>query len=396
MKNKAFFDYCQSLEDKNITDLALNQHLINDKFDKIAVLNQVQGLQIAKNKLPSWYKNKNILYPVKLSLEQCSSEETAKYKASIIKGQLNSFIDLTGGFGVDTAFIAKKIKQSTYVERNEALCQLAEHNFKALNLNTKVICDNTYEFLSKNSESYDLIYLDPARRDEIGKKVISITDCSPNILEIQHQLLSISDDIMVKYSPMLDIHKAINEVDNIYEIHIISLNNECKELVLRIKKNKESAPIKICCINIKSEGSEYFDFSLEEETSTPLKLTPNIKTYIYEPNSSIMKSGAFKSISTKYNVGKLHKNTHLYTSEEFIKDFPGRIFSVNKISSLNKKDLKNNLTTISQANVLTRNFPLKAEELKNKLKLKDGGENYIIGTTNNEEKRILLICERIK
>lgn len=396
MKNKAFFDYCQSLEDKKITDLALNQHIISDEFDKIDVLNQVQGLQIAKAKLPSWYQNKHILYPVKLSLEQCSSEETAKYKASLIKKQLNSFIDLTGGFGVDTAFITERSKQSTYVETNEALCQLAEHNFKALNLNITVVCKNTYDFLSQETKSYNLIYLDPARRDNIGQKVISIADCSPNLLEIQDKLLTIADELLVKYSPMLDIRKAIKEVNHIYEIHIVSLNNECKELLLRMSKGSNNEPIRIYCTNITNKENESFDFSLDEEINAPLKLTPNIETYIYEPNSSIMKAGAFKSITLHYNIYKLNKNTHLYTSPELIKDFPGRIFSVNKISTLYKKDLKSSLKEITQANVLTRNFPLKAEELKNKLKLKDGGENYIIGTTDKQEKKILLLCERIK
>lgn len=384
--------FCQEYEHADIHSLALQA----SKFPHIdfqLALQQLKGLQVAKVKLPTWYKHKDIAYPIQLSLEQCSSEETALYKQSLCK-KGNLLVDLTGGLGVDTSFLSTSFDKAIYVEQQEALCDLTQHNFHILGFNhIDVRNAEAIEFL-KDLVAVDLIYIDPARRDLKGKKTVLIEDCTPNLIEIQDMLDTKASQTMIKLSPMLDISLALKSLTHISQVHVVSVHNECKELLFIKDRNSTNFGPSIHCVNL-TNTTDTFVFTKEEEDSAEVNYATKQEQYLYEPNTSLMKAGAYKIICSKYGLKKLHPSSHLYTSNHIIEDFPGRTFRVNIVSSLNKKNLKRDLADITQANVATRNFPLKAEVLKKRLKIKDGGDCYIFGTTNFSNERIILICDKI-
>lgn len=391
--SKELFQFCKEHENDDVHKLAL-QAKKHPEIDITQALQQIKGLQIAKHKIPSWYKCEEIIYPVHLSLEQCSSEETALYKQQIsIKG--GQMVDLTGGLGVDTSFLSYNFEMTNYVEQQECLTQLAAHNFQALDLadKIKVINQDSVEYLQQ-MQSVDFIYIDPARRDIKGRKTALIEDCTPNLLEIQQLLDAKAKQVMIKLSPMLDISLALQSLTNISEVHIVSVDNECKELLF-IKNNEVAVnePL-IYCVNLGSE-KEFFTFTKSEEENASVNLTSIFEKYLYEPNASLMKAGAYKVLCEKYPIKKLHSSSHLYISDTLISSFPGRKFEILKLSSLNKKDVKRDFADLSQANVATRNFPLKAEELKRRLNLKDGGDTYIFGSTLADNQKVIFICKKI-
>lgn len=392
--------------DKNTKDF-IETHLLDDirklalKSDKYPNINmpfalqQISGKQKAKTKLPSWYKQTDILYPDHLAMEQCSSELTALYKVSLLdKG--NTFADLTGGFGIDFSFIAPKFEKSIYIEKQTELANIAKHNFKILQLQKSVIIeDDSIQFLSNYDQSIDTIFIDPARRNLSGKKTVLIKDCTPDLKQIDLLLNKKAKTTMIKLSPMLDITQACNIITNISDIHIISVNNECKELLFIKKTKKESITI-IHCVNILSnKKKQIFNFTKDEENALQISYTSDIKKYLYEPNSAILKAGAYKSIANRFNIQKLNSNSHLYTSDSEIKDFPGRKFVVEKEIQPNKNEVKIMLKNITQANITTRNYPITAQELKKKLKLKDGGNHYLFATTLSNEKKVLILCQKL-
>ena len=337
----------------------------------------------------SYYENIEVLYPLQLSLEQSSSELTARYKSSLCSGE--TLIDLTGGFGVDCFFISKQFNKSIYVEKNIDLCKLARHNFVKLNNQQIEVVNSMTEDFIPTIKSADWIYIDPARRNKAGNKVVLLSDCEPDISKLSTILLEKSDNIMVKLSPMIDISSVINELNNVTEVHVISVENECKEVLLILQKQSVEN-IKIKAVNLmKDKEGQFFEFNINDEKKANSIIASNIESYLYEPNASIMKSGAFKMICYDFEIKKLHKHTHLYTSNRLISDFPGRIFRISKIWENQKEEAKR----VTQANISTRNYPLKAEDLKKKLKIKNGGNIYLFACTIHNEKKVILECKKV-
>lgn len=376
-------------ENDNIRELALQSGRY-PHLDMPFILQQIAGRQIAQKKIPSWYQQKKIIYPQHLSLEQCSSEQTAIYKAELCSG--DTFVDLTGGLGVDFYTISQKFKRSTYVEQNEDLIKIAQHNFSILPHSgaINVECGNSVDFLEA-MPIVDQIYIDPARRSEAGRKTVLIEDCTPDIVKIQSLLDSKAKNVMIKLSPMLDISLALQSLSNISSVHIISVDNECKELLF-IKNSDNKEEIAFHCVNISTNSSKS-TFSFTKNDSKETDYTNSVLNYLYEPNASIMKAGAFQYLSNRFNLKKLHTNSHLFTSETLINDFPGRIFKVNQQLGFNKKSLKE-LQSIKSANLTVRNFPSTVAELRKKLKLQEGGNTYLFATTLANNNKVLLICEK--
>jgi len=368
---------------------ALKLHFRSDsEIDVDLAIRQIAGRQKIKSKVPLFYKTEDILYPSQLSLEQSSSESTARYKSTLCKG--NSLVDLTGGFGVDCCFISEHFQEVTYVERQEELCDLALHNFKVLNKeHIRVVHSETEKYLDIMGH-VDWIFIDPARRSTNGKKVVLLSDCEPDVSTLSTLLLEKAGHVMIKLSPMMDITAAINELPNTAEVHIISVDNDCKEVLLILEQtvivNK-----KVKTINItKKEEFQEFEYELSEESKAEVHFTSKIDRYLYEPNASVMKSGAFKLTGSYFNLHKLHANTHLYTSNELILEFPGRVFEVTFLWGNTKKELKELVLKIPKANITVRNYPASVEELRKKLRIREGGDVYLFACTLNDERKVLI------
>jgi len=392
--NTATRDFIEKHLKDDVRQLALQK--FPDDVDNILVLNQIEARQLLSKKVPSWASNPDLLFPKHLSIEQCSSELTAKYKASIISGG-DIFVDLTGGLGIDSYFLSEKFKTSYYIENQKELCDLAEHNFGVLGRKITVVNSDAETFLSKNHD-FDLIFIDPARRDIYNRKMVSLHDCSPDVIDLQNILLKNAKNVLIKVSPMLDISLITNELQNILEIHIVSVKNECKEILIKIEPGFERE-IKYFCVNFIGndlKSVQFFEFSENLESSESSKFAPTIKRYLYEPNASLMKSGAFKLISQRFGIEKLHVNSHLYTSENLVSDFPGRIFEVVGFAPFNKKIKKELLKDITEASVATRNFPLSANDLRKNLNLKESDKNYVFGTTLIGEKKVVILAKKYK
>ncbi|MBO2523451.1 MAG: SAM-dependent methyltransferase [Bacteroidetes bacterium] len=416
--NTATRDFIEKHLKDDVRQLALQK--FPDDVDKILVLNQIEARQLLSKKVPSWASNPDLLFPKHLSIEQCSSELTAKYKASIIEGG-DTFVDLTGGLGIDSYFLSEKFKTSYYVENQKELCDLAEHNFAVLGRKITVVDSDAESFLRDKAclipTGYDnqttrwdnacvVLYLDPARRDIYNRKMVSLHDCSPDvvsIVETRGRASQHGGTMLIKLSPMLDISMITNELQNISEIHIVSVKNECKEVLVKIEPGFYGE-IKYFCVDFHPVGTRHalslrdetnFQFVESGEKSAIPTFSSNIKKYLYEPNSSLMKSGAFKLISQRFAIEKLHVNSHLYTSDNLISDFPGRIFEVVGFAPFNKKVKKELLSDITEASVATRNFPLSANELRKSLNLKESDKNYVFGTTLIGEKKVVILCKKI-
>ena len=381
--------YIRAHRDDDVRHLALSdQKRLGDSLNY--ALNQISGWQKAKEKIPSWSEIDDLVYPPHLSMEQCSSEQTAAYKATLVRGE--SFTDLTGGFGVDFAFIARNFKQATMVERNAELCEIAVHNLPLLGLpDAKVVNGDGMDHL-RQMEPVDVIFIDPARRDQQGRKTVSIADCEPNLLEVLETLRARTKKILIKYSPMLDITLAIKELEGVESVHVVSVENECKELLFLLSEKTAGSPL-FHCVNLSKRGETRYTFTMEEERNATIRQAGSIGKYLYEPYSSLLKAGAYKSLCTHFPVEKLAVSSHLYTSDEPINDFPGRAFRVVDTFTLNKKEVKEHLGNVKKANIAVRNFPLSANELRNRLKIKEGGDIYLFATTHME-KRLVIMCEK--
>lgn len=357
------------------------------------VVQQIAGWQVARTKVPSWAEVEGLHYPRHLSLEQCSSEQTARYKASLLSPG-DTFVDLTGGFGVDFFFMSQPFQRRVYVEQQQELCDIARHNFDLLNHPCTVVCGSATEYLQQMPHA-SAIYIDPARRDAHGARTYSISDCTPNVLELQELLVKKADRVIIKLSPMLDWHKAASDLQHISAIHIVSVQNECKELLLVLADGAMSeAPV--VCINLLADGThqrfEYNPATNAQSANVNAKVNA---IYLYEPNASIMKAGCFDEIGNFYQICKLSANSHLYVSDHEVKDFPGRRFQILSIPSMNKRELKEALRDIDRANITVRNFPMSAEALRKRLRLKDGGDLYIFATTVGDGSHQLFICRKI-
>ena len=455
--NQATQDFIRQHQDDDVRQLAF----LASKYPEVDMpfaLDQIRGRKMARVKLPRWASLEGIIYPPHISMEQCSSESTALYKAELAARLLGlpasssgtemkaeneiEFVDLTGGFGVDFSYIAARLGvKSMYVERQAHLCEAAKENFERLGLKNAIVKNGDgieilHSFLPKKDDAasaddslgitYDqplsllktklglkLIFIDPARRDDAGNKVVSLKDCTPDVTVLQEEMLSKADYVIIKLSPMLDWHRAISELSHVREVHIISVNNECKELLLVLSARnmgemeassadgevKHAGNLRIYCVN---DAQSFVCDELDMESS-PVRIAPPVLEeiqYLYEPNASLMKAGCFGVLSDRYDARMLSKNSHLFVSQAPIEAFPGRSFRIIAISSFNKKELKRHLSGITKANIATRNFPLSVAELRKRLKLKDGGETYIFATTLSDESHVLVItekaCQKIK
>uniref|UniRef100_UPI003FEFC427 class I SAM-dependent methyltransferase n=1 Tax=Segatella copri TaxID=165179 RepID=UPI003FEFC427 len=437
MMNQATQDFIRQHQDDDVRQLAF----LGSKYPEVDMpfaLDQIRGRKMARVKLPRWASLEGIIYPPHISMEQCSSESTALYKAELAARLLGlpasssgtemkteneiEFVDLTGGFGVDFSYIAARLGvKSMYVERQAHLCEAAKENFERLGLKNAIVKNGDgievlHSFLPKKDDAasaddslgiiYDqplsllktklglkLIFIDPARRDDAGNKVVSLKDCTPDVTVLQEEMLSKADYVIIKLSPMLDWHRAISELSHVREVHIISVNNECKELLLVLSARNMGENLRIYCIN---DAQSFVCEESDMETSS-VKIAPSTleeMQYLYEPNASLMKAGCFGILSDRYDARMLSKNSHLFVSQAPIEAFPGRSFRIIAVSSFNKKELKRHLSGITKANIATRNFPLSVAELRKRLKLKDGGETYIFATTLSDESHVLMITEK--
>lgn len=492
--NQATLDFIRQHQDDDVRQLAF----LGSKYPEVDMpfaLDQIRGRKMARVKLPRWASIDGIIYPPHISMEQCSSEQTALYKAELAarllglspsssengeekekesenasnlhlseicefagKGAVDSefakneatckkqqilteskenvneikeephegdfseetgFVDLTGGFGVDFSYIASRLGvKSMYVERQAHLCEAAKENFGRLGLKNAIVKNGDgievlHSFASKKDDAASeslgitedqsqsllkaklglkLIFIDPARRDDAGNKVVSLKDCTPDVTLLQEEMLSKADYVIIKLSPMLDWHRAVSELNCVQEVHIISVNNECKELLL-VLSARNMGNLRIYCVN----DAQSFVCEESDMESSSVKIAPftlEEMQYLYEPNASLMKAGCFSVLSERYGARMLSKNSHLFVSREPIAVFPGRSFRIIAISSFNKKELKRHLSGITKANIATRNFPLSVAELRKRLKLKDGGETYIFATTLSDESHVLVITEK--
>ena len=435
--NQATQDFIRQHQDDDVRQLAF----LGSKYPEVDMpfaLDQIRGRKMARVKLPRWASLEGIIYPPHISMEQCSSESTALYKAELAARLLDlpasssgiemkaeneiEFVDLTGGFGVDFSYIAARLGvKSMYVERQAHLCEAAKENFERLGLKNAIVKNGdgievlhsfhpkkkdaasdddslgiTYDqprSLLKTNPGLKIIFIDPARRDDAGNKVVSLKDCTPDVTILQEEMLLKADYVIIKLSPMLDWHRAVSELSHVREVHIISVNNECKELLLVLSARNMGGNLRIYCIN---DAQSFVCDELDMESSS-VKIAPSTledMQYLYEPNASLMKAGCFGVLSERYDARMLSKNSHLFVSQAPIEAFPGRSFRIIAVSSFNKKELKRHLSGITKANIATRNFPLSVAELRKRLKLKDGGETYIFATTLSDESHVLVITNK--
>ena len=392
--NQVTIDFIREHAEADVRQLAL-QGTKNPEVNLTFALEQIAGRQKAKTKLPTWAAIDGIVYPPHLSMEQCSSEQTARYKANIAgKGAL--MVDLTAGYGVDMAFVSPNYRRAIHVEQQASLCAISSENFKLLGLNhIEVVCADGVDYLHQLDHA-DLIFLDPARRDDHGARTYGIADCTPNVLELRDELLQKADRVMLKLSPMLDWRKAVEDLGNVNEVHIVSVDNECKELLLILSKEKK--PLKLFCVNnnqvFEGDQGDWLNERSIAEIRVPVPMSS--QAYLFEPNASIMKAGCFALLEQRFKVAQLDKNSHLFVSDNDISDFPGRRFIIEKTTSMNKRELKAALAGIDKANITVRNFPMSVAELRKRLKLKEGGDLYLFATTIAGHQHQLFLCRKIE
>ena len=416
----------------NPRDLALQARRYPD-VDMPYALNQIQGWQTARQKLPSWAACDGVVYPPHLNMEQCSSEPTARYKQQVVRqwltrlgagqgGAATSMADLTGGFGVDFSFTSRCFASATYVERNAALCDVVRGNLPCLGIaNALVMCAEAEDCLATMPQQ-TMLFLDPARRDEHGAKTVLIADCTPDVCHLLPLLMSKARFVMLKLSPMLDWHKAIVDLQGtVREVHIVSVGGECKELLLVLSApdgaassadmpcNGVEAGVRVCCVDIMAKADAEGEYKRSEfcytiggaadNSPTPNPLNPQPSTlnsqFLLEPNASIMKAGCFAELGKAYGIRAISSNSHLFLSADRVEDFPGREFVVEAVTTLNKRQLKQTLGSLQQANISVRNFPMSVAELRKRLKLRDGGDTYIFATTTREGERVLIVGHKV-
>lgn len=373
----------------DIAQLAFKKVLVKG-LDNRFVLEQLYGKQKARIKLPFLFEQSTILYPVKVSVEQSTSQLVAQWKSNLVQGE--KMLDMTGGFGIDSYHFAQKVQQLTYIEQQTPLFKIVQHNFQQLAVdNITVHNTNAVDFLSMTTEQFDWIYLDPARRDEAGNRKIGLLGYTPNMIEIKDLLLTKTKNILLKTSPMLDIQQAIQQLQSVTKIYVVGLQNEVKELLF-VLSSQVTPTIKFHCVNLSKDGTTHTyipNTSLEEKVSYHLP-----KTYLYEPNATILKAGLFREVALDFGLDKLHSNTHLYTSDTIHPNFPGRIFSCEVVVAYQAKQLRKYLTN-QQANITTRNFPYTVAQMRKKLKLSEGGDQYLFGATLMDGGLKILVCRKV-
>ncbi len=355
------------------------------------VVQQIACRKQIQDKLPSWYANDLLIFPAKIATEQCSSELTGIYKQRLVKSS-DHICDLTGGLGIDSYFFSQKAKKVTYIEQYEPFYHVARENFVSLNAINVDLLNGDATVLFAQVDDVDVFYIDPARRGNGNKRLYALQDCEPDLTELLPSLIKKSNKIIAKLSPMADISQTLRLLSNTTEIHILSVKNECKELIFVMENKKPVEEPQIYCCNIISSSiEECFSFRLTEERTMEIYHSDSIGTYLYEPNASVLKGGAFKSVS-RLGVSKLHVNSHLYTSDHLIENFPGRTFMIEDVLPFNNKLCKTLHHTIPQANITTRNFPLKVHALRDRLNISEGGDIYLFATTIKNNERVLIKC----
>ncbi|MEP2448255.1 MAG: RsmD family RNA methyltransferase [Balneola sp.] len=393
MKNKFSEESIDFIKD-HINDDPAEIMLQSRKFPELPmrdIVVQIASRQKAKDKLPEWFGNYELILPPKQNLEQASSEITAKFKARFVEG--DSLVDLTGGTGVDTCYLSRKMGSTVYVEPSEELCAVSKHNFEVLGANIEVQNSTAEDILNHNLVQSDWIFIDPSRRDDAENRVYALEDCAPNVIELEEQLLNSAKKVLIKASPMLDIKKTLQQFSSCYKVQIVAVDNEVKELLLYLRKdNDEEADIEAWNISDKRE-EEQFSFKYSQEESCGFDIDGPQK-YLYEPNAALMKAGAYKLSASKFGVKKLHPNTHLYTSDEFIETFPGKKLVIKEVLSSTKKEIKKRVKN-GTVNVIVRNYPMGANEIKKKFGLKDGGEEFMIFCETEAVGLRAIWCERV-
>lgn len=441
------WDFIRKHAQDDVRKLALKRPT-NPNVDLKEALVQIEGYQTARKKLPLWAENPQLVYPPRISMEQCSSETTALYKQQVVRRLLQglsgplSMADMTGGFGIDFSYLAPLFDRAYYIEQQEILCRIAQHNLKVLGLEQAEVLHGDGVERMPEQAPLTLVFIDPARRDQQGKKTVALSDCTPDLSAIQERIRSCSRFCMAKLSPMLDIHLALQELKGVSEVHVVSVDNECKELLLILASGetenttgivtagkrqetdcnlasktdkteevaankledastssnseqsnvKKPAETRIFCVNLQKGEQQTFEYTAQEEASAEAVYTDQPGAYLYEPNTSLLKAGAYKCLCARFGVRKLHPNSHLYTSDTLCADFPGRRFRVTGSRTFSKQDLKQIARDIPQANITIRNFPSTVQELRKKLKIKEGGDRYLFATTLKNEQHIILEC----
>lgn len=441
------WDFIRKHAQDDVRKLALKRPT-SPNVDLKEALVQIEGYQTARKKLPLWAENPQLVYPPRISMEQCSSETTALYKQQVVRRLLQglsgplSMADMTGGFGIDFSYLAPLFDRAYYIEQQEILCRIAQHNLKVLELKQAEVLHGDGVERMPEQAPLTLVFIDPARRDQQGKKTVALSDCTPDLSAIQERIRSCSRFCMAKLSPMLDIHQALQELKGVSEVHVVSVDNECKELLLILASGetenttgfataekrqetdgnlasetdkteeavanklenastssiseqsnvKKPAETRIFCVNLQKGEQQTFEYTAQEEASAEAVYTDQLGAYLYEPNTSLLKAGAYKCLCARFGVRKLHPNSHLYTSDTLCADFPGRRFRVTGSRTFSKQDLKQIARDIPQANITIRNFPSTVQELRKKLKIKEGGDRYLFATTLKNEQHIILEC----
>lgn len=422
--NTSTADFIKAHRDDDIRRLALKA-AGNADIDLPFALDQIAGRQAARRKLPSWAATEGIVYPPHLSMEQCSSEPAALYKAAVAARLTGggTLVDITGGFGVDFSFMARRFHRAVYVERQSRLCDIAGHNLRLLGLTqAEVVNADGIGYLRQMDGRVSMIFADPARRDDKGGRTFAISDCTPDVAAAMDMMLAVADRVMLKLSPMLDWRKAVQDIGPaVAEVHIVSVAGECKELLIvasrppegetGVEADPRNRTIKAMAVdlaattNVERNGGDIFSFDvsadtlqvIDNDTTTTTQVPPpgGLRgATLYEPGPSIMKAGCFGLIERRYGVRQIERNSHLFVGDSMIGDFPGRRFIINNVSTLNKKELRTALAGITKANIATRNFPMTVAGLRKRLRLADGGDTYIFATTLADKSRVLLVCSK--
>ncbi len=391
--NESTKQYIAAHASDDVAHLALHPSK-DPQVDMAVALQQIAGRQKAREKLPEWYAKEGILYPKKVSMEQCSSSQTAAYKATLVGG--DSFADFSGGFGVDTVALARKFDKGWYVEPQKELCELFQHNCKVLDINNVNIINGTMEDHIASISTVDAIYLDPSRRDVHGRKVVALEDCVPNLLEWKERLLAKCNTLMVKLSPMINIFQTLRDMPETYAVHVIAVEGECKEVVFLLTRrdapwhDSTTDPTTIIAVDINKVQALSVETTLETERTTPPRIATALGAYLYEPNAAVMKAGIFNALSQQFQIAKLAKNTNLFTANELHEDFPGRIFRIEAVHEFHPRKTGKELSHLANASIAVRNFPMTTEELRKVLKIKDGNACYLFGCTLWNDKRVIL------
>lgn len=357
-------------------------------------VDQIKARRQLKEKLPEWHADDRLLFPSTIAAEQCSSERTARYKQRLVEAGWK-VCDLTGGMGVDSYYLSRQAGRLTYIERYPAYCEAARHNFRCLDAdNITVLAGDSADWLDKVG-AVDAFYIDPARRGVGNKRVFALSDCEPDLPLLLPRLFQYAGRVIAKLSPMADIHRTLELLPETVEIHVLSVRNECKELLFVLERDARQVEPRVVCVNWRSDGSEEsFAFSLAEERGASLPLLSAVERYLYEPNASILKAGAFKEVGVRFGLGKLHASSHLYSAEHFVADFPGRRFVVEEVLPFNGKTAKGLVSRVPRASITVRNFPLGVDELRKRTKIKDGGELYLFATTLADASKVLIIARK--